>query len=117
MATLIPESKNHAKVYNNPCYILKSNTRTPLSSHRTPRKGCEVRKNLDPTRFKLQGIPPYAHKKENSPQNNVQCQLQQQIVLYNTGVQQQTKPVGFIQQPWLHTQLVLNVHQNRLPIR
>lgn len=67
MATSILESRNHARVYNNPCYILKSNTPTPFSIHITPRQMHEVKKSLDPTRFKLQGIPPYVHKKENSP--------------------------------------------------
>lgn len=67
IATPTLESRNHARGYNNPCYVLKSNTPTPLSSYRTPRQRHEVRKNLDPTRFKLQGIPPYVHNKENTP--------------------------------------------------
>lgn len=45
---------------------------TPMSSHKTPRQGNEVRDNHDLTRFRLQVIPPYAHRKENPSQNNKQ---------------------------------------------
>jgi len=38
---------------------------TPFSSHRTPRPRNEVRDNHDPRRYRLQGIPPYTHRKED----------------------------------------------------
>jgi len=68
--TSIPKIRNAFKMYDNHFHILKSNTPSPLVWYKRDNQEQQAQQKF--SKFKLQEIPPYPHKKEHVPQRNIQ---------------------------------------------